>query len=240
LAKNLTATLLFTGYALVSMGCKPESTNAAPKAPDSTVSSGSVQAPEKPGSANPDVSWCTHGKPGLLGRWKAGKSDMLVSSCTEDSADGQGVNQYSRLEVRQEDLSKNREVVWKIRDSQGVGLSSISLVRPSYAQLDVDGDGEMETFFGYTVISDGLDPMEVKFMAHKGGKKFAIRGLIPKVEDDSAAYKMEYDPAFATAEPRFKAVADSLLKVFVAASCLGDDGTLSFPIPRPLKIAGTK
>lgn len=156
---------------------------------------------------------------------------MFVSYCFDDSLDEQKITQHSRLDVRQEDLKNNNSVIWKLHDEVGQGLSTLKLYRPSFSTLDLDGDGDMKTFFGYYVASQGMDPVAVKFIVHAKGTKFEVRGQIPRTEDDSALYKMEYDQAFSKASPRLKSVTDSLLKDFVIKICQDSEFGIWAPVP---------
>jgi hypothetical protein len=197
-----------------------------PSVPAKVSGIGSMQ--EKPSAIN----WCK--SPSPLARWSSAGSDMQIAYCLADSTDGQGVTVYSRLDVRQENQTSGT-VVWKIHDEVKQALSRINLFRPSFAKLDIDGDGEVETFFGYHFVTDGADPIPVKFMSHMGGKKFAIRGEIPMIADDSSSFKMEFDPAFTSAPARLKSVADSLFRKFAIRLCEDPDLGYGIPVPPQLR-----
>lgn len=144
--------------------------------------------------------------------------------------DATGITVFSRLDVRQEDPATGA-VAWKIHDEVGKGLTTIKMFRPAFTMLDVDGNGTDETFFGYYFASEGMDPVRVKFMGHIDGKKYAIRGEIPMMEDDSARFKLEFDPAFASAPQNMRRVADSLFREFVVKLCKDPDLGLGIPVP---------
>lgn len=165
-----------------------------------------------------------------LARWKTGSVEAKVGYCSVDSLDPSGITVFSRLDVRQEDPVTGA-VAWKIHDEVGKGLTTIKLFRPAFSMLDVDRNGSNETFFGYYFASEGMDPVRIKFMSHMDGKKYAIRGEIPMVEDDSARFKMEFDPAFASAPQNVRKVADSLFREFVVKLCTDPDLGLGIPVP---------
>lgn len=206
-------------------GC--QNTPSAKTQPETTADTTATMASEDSSQA---VSWCAKGKEMPLGKWTEGGSDMAVSYCEWDSLDATGIELAADLDVRQQDKTASR-TVWKIHDQTRIAMTAPKLFRPSYDQIDIDGDGTLETFFGYNFVTDGADPLEVKFMAHQGGKKFAIRGAIPMILEDSSYFKMEFDPAFATASPRLKQVADSLFRLFAVRLC--EDPDLGYGIPVP-------
>lgn len=177
--------------------------------------------------------WCSRGKEMPLGKWVEAGETMRVTYCEYDSMDGQGYRIFAGLDVRQQNLT-NSQTVWMIHDETKVAMTSLKMFRPSFQMIDIDGDGKMETFFAYNLVSDGAEPIPVKFMSHMGGKKFAIRGAIPVAEDDSSSFKMEFDPAFAAAPARLKIVADSLFREFVVRLC--EDPDLGYGIKVPTRI----
>ncbi len=178
--------------------------------------------------------WCSRGKEMPLGKWLEAGETMRVTYCEYDSMDGQGYRQSAGLDVRQQNLT-NSQTVWKIHDETKVAMTSLKMFRPSFQMIDLDGDGKMETFFAYNLVADGAEPIPVKFMSHMGGRKFAIRGAIPVMEDDSTSFKMEFDPAFATAPPRLKIVADSLFREFVVKLCTDPDLGYGIRVPPQIR-----
>jgi hypothetical protein len=194
------------------------------------MAAGTGKTPEKPAAGGAGPIWCAPEKQSALARWKVGASEMQVAYCSADSTDPKGITVFSRLDVRQEDRASGK-VIWKIHDEVKPGLTQVSLFRPSFSVQDVDGDGSRETFFGYYFPGEGMDPVDFKFLVHKDGKKFAIRGQLPRSEDDAALYKAIRDPAFASAAPRFRAVADSLFAAFITSLCTHPDLGIGAPVP---------
>jgi hypothetical protein len=197
------------------------------KSDGKTVAAAAVPAATEGGK---DRNRCPPGKQTGLASWEAGPARMRVSYCSAESTDAQGVTVFSRLDVRQEDRASDK-VIWKIHDEAKPGLRKVQLFRPGFAMQDVDGDGTRETFIGYYFPGDGLDPVEFKFLAHKDGKKYAIRGQLPRTEDDAALYKAVRDPAFAGVPPRFRSVTDSLFTAFITSLCTDPDLGLGVPVP---------
>jgi hypothetical protein len=186
-----------------------------------------------PSAAGAATSWCAPEKEAGLASWDAGTARMRVSYCASESTDAQGVTVFSRLDVRQQDRASGK-VVWKIHDEVKPGLRQVRLFRPGFATVDVDGDGNRETFIGYYFPGEGLEPVEFKFLAHKDGKKYAIRGQLPRSQEDAAQYKAVHDPAFGIASTRFRAVSDSLFGKFITALCTDPDLGLGVPVPKTI------
>lgn len=184
--------------------------------------------------ASPGMDWCRKGKEMPLGKWTEAGETMRVTYCEYDSMDRNGYQQSAGLDVRQQNLTTS-QTVWKIHDETRIAMTSLKLFRPSFHMADLDGNGTMETFFGYNLVSDGADPIPVKFMSHMGGKKFAIRGSIAMIEDDSGSFKMEFDPVFASAPARLKFVADSLFRRFAVRLCEDPDLGYGIPVPPQLR-----
>ena len=188
------------------------------------------QATQSTQSAIGDKNWCTADKQSLLARWKEGAADMRLAYCQSESTETHGVTVFSRLDVRQEEVTSGK-TIWKIHDETKMGMTKVNLFRPGFEMLDIDGDGSSETFIGYFFPGDGLEPVDFKFLAHMDGKKFAIRGQIPRSKEDAAEYKAIHDPAFSQASPRLRVVADSLFIKFIKTLCTHDDLGLDAPVP---------
>ena len=94
--------------------------------------------------------------------------------------------------------------VWKIWDYAPNPLSSVTYDSASINVFDLDNDGNAEVDFFYTISSDGADPWISKYMLHKDGKKFAIRGTLPMSEDDTSRYERNIDKAFNTLPAIYK------------------------------------
>lgn len=213
------------GLVLAVFGCKPSSA-----VPPASRPAAEIERPSKISVGKTDGAWCAGGEPSPLAKWKNGSIETRVGYCSRDSLDATGITVFSRLDVRQEDPATGA-VAWKIHDEVGKGLTTIKMFRPAFTMRDIDGNGTNETFFGYYFASEGLDPVRVKFMGHIDGKKYAIRGEIPMAEDDSALFKMEFDPAFASAPQPMKNVADSLFREFVVKLCTDPDLGLGIQVP---------
>jgi hypothetical protein len=221
--------LWWTVIIAFASGCDSAPVPKSSKNAGATASSSNSTA-----TKSPVVDWCSKGKEMPLGKWKEAGETMRVTYCEYDSTDGNGYRQSAGLDVRQQNLSTS-QAIWKIHDETKVAMTSLKVFRPTFEMLDIDGDGKMETFFGYNLVSDGAEAIPVKFMTHMGGKKFAIRGAIPMTEDDSSSFKMEFDPAFASAPPRLKVVADSLFRKFAVRLCVDPDLGYGIPVPPQLR-----
>jgi len=171
-----------------------------------------------------------------LAHWTENGKQMRISSCETDSVDASGAKLQSRLEVRLEDQAAGK-IVWKIRDGVGAGRKAPQVFVPGVVALDVDGDGSKETFFGYHFPSPGPAPLQVKFMAHRDGRKFAIRGALPRTESDTGSSTSKFDTAFAAASPRFKAAAESLYTDFATRLCA--DPSVGCRIASVAKVSNT-
>jgi len=104
--------------------------------------------------------------------------------------------------------------IWKIQDFAKDGEEA-KYMRNSLTVHDVDGDGLAETGFYYGIFRDGLDPDNLKYMLHTKGVKLAVRGLIPKDEEDFAKYDKAFDPAFNSCSGIFKDFASTEWDQFV-------------------------
>lgn len=93
---------------------------------------------------------------------------------------------------------------WKVRDFSTNSYSKVSYLKETLTIEDVDGDGIYESSFLYGIIPDGMDPFAMKLMMHIKDSKVAIRGTIPKTEDDLMAYEMLPDSSFDKFDSRFK------------------------------------
>ena len=106
--------------------------------------------------------------------------------------------------------------LWTIRDfannwcDEGAGLVSSVVVR------DLNGDGIAENAFVYNVQgSCDVSPIPYKLMLHSNERKYAVRGnnkVMADMEPGAEANGGEknFDAAFDTAPPEFRALADSL------------------------------
>jgi hypothetical protein len=179
-------------------------------------------------------SWCKNDSIKNLGSWVENGVPKQIWSCHVDSFDSQGITVFSKLDVREVNRS-SESVIWKISDGYGRGLGTVKLFEPSLSIVDISGTGDYANFFGYIFMHDGADPTEVKFMGHYRGKKYAIRGQIPYMEGDAELYKMEYDKVYSFVNPRFRSIADSLLKAFIVKA--HEAGDLTF---LPYQMGGVK
>ena len=176
------------------------------------------------------ANWCPPKNLSGLARWQEGSAEMQVAYCFIDSTDANGGTLFSRLDVRQEELN-SKKVIWKIHDEENNSVRKVQMFRPGFFMQDVDGDGKRETFIGYYFPGDGLEPVEFKFLAHKDGKKYAIRGQLPRSEEDASQYKAVHDPAFIGAPARMRTVTDSLFIAFITALCSDPDLGMGVPVP---------
>jgi hypothetical protein len=107
-----------------------------------------------------------------------------------------GEDQKSEISAVQGARSKDGfSKTWKLWDFASNVLESVEYEKGQMDIRDLDGDGKMEVSFWYQKIQDGNDPDTLKFFIYQQGKKFAIRGLIPKVAEDIPKYEKVADKA---------------------------------------------
>lgn len=94
--------------------------------------------------------------------------------------------------------------LWKIWDYAPNPLSSVSYDSATINVIDLENDSVGEVDFFYTISFEGADPWILKYMFHKEGKKFAIRGTLPVSPDDTSRYERNIENAFNTLPAVYK------------------------------------
>jgi len=81
---------------------------------------------------------------------------------------------------------------WQVNDSANIS-PEINYKSKSLSVKDIDGDGEAEFWFFYSINEDGADPMPLKMNLHSKGQNLAITGVIPRSISDLSLYKKTVD-----------------------------------------------
>lgn len=167
--------------------------------------------------------------PATLKAIKEIQGDVLASACFADRQGEHCVIAWGRNNTPKGDSVVRSELFaakftrngsgfakkWSIKDFTEAGLTWVDIADTVIRVTDADGDGMAETGFFYEILSDGMDPKELKYMFHAGDRKYAIRGEIPMHMDDLGEYKKVLDPAFKSLSPGLKRFAEGQWDAFV-------------------------
>jgi len=148
--------------------------------------------------------------------WKDKQSNSCIIIWGSNNKGGNEKAVHSEINAAQfSNAGLGFKKVWQIHDFSDRQLQWVSLDSNSLKIIDIDGDGIAESRFFYSIVQDGLDPYQLKYMLHVKDKKFAIRGIIPMDEDNISKYAMTPDASLSTLSPTLKdyAVADWNKKV---------------------------
>ncbi len=174
-----------------------------------TVAKDKAVTPLPPPDSLP-VAWRLPGKLLDLVRWRDAGGENLLAVAEVGNGDFGEPGYRSELHALQlvsEGTKKAR--VWKLYDFNSNALESMAYSRGSYAVRDLDGDGHAEVAFWYYKTCDGMDPDTLKYMLYSRGRKYAIRGTMPKHVEDMGRYGKRLDPSFSSAPKGFQAHASS-------------------------------
>ena len=138
---------------------------------------------------------------------EAGDSNVLLISkiqkgepCEKEYAD-------SLFAYRLIKVSGKWSKVWEIKDFGPGPCKKIRFQKGTIRVFDIDGEGQSETLFFYSIAQDGAAPATLKMMFHLNGAKRPIRGKIPLTPDDSDAYEFQLDSLLLTAPKAIQAFA---------------------------------
>ncbi|MCB9231890.1 MAG: hypothetical protein H6581_09520 [Bacteroidia bacterium] len=118
---------------------------------------------------------------------KGGKAWLVVSGIDHEA---EGKNDLYVCQYKEAGGSLNQ--VWEIKDFSAPG-NQVVMVNNSLQVLDLDGDGLMETSFIYHFPGLNQAAEAIKLMLHTQGKKLAIRGSNPFL--DNLIPEKNIDPA---------------------------------------------
>lgn len=131
---------------------------------------------------------------GVKWRDKRGLNYMLISGF--DEGDFFSETWKSKLFAYAYQIQDGEtQLSWKIKDFNPNVFSAVQLAKKTVQVVDVDKDGIGEPSFLYSIEPDGLDPATLKLMCFYKDKKAAIRGQLPRQEDDfEKYYQKNIDP----------------------------------------------
>ena len=82
-------------------------------------------------------------------------------------------------------------------DSTKLSLTTIEYISQSIETTDIDKDGQVEIYYIYSVIPDGIDPAQVSLVISYKSDKAVITGFLPIGSDNSSlAFEKTYDDKF--------------------------------------------
>ena len=89
--------------------------------------------------------------------------------------------------------------IYNFCDSTTLPMATIEYINQSIETTDLDKDGQVEIYYMYSVIPDGIDPAQVYLVVSYKSDKTVIRGILPIGEENSSlAFDKIYDDKFDT------------------------------------------
>jgi hypothetical protein len=186
----------------------------------------------------------------LLKTFPEVKGDIYISKCWTDKEGQSCLVIWGRGNKNESDQSElyaakfhkegsNYFKAWQIKEFTQGEMKWFYADTTSLRILDLNNDSIAETRFFYFVLVDGQDPSVQKYLLHVGNKKYAIRGLIPKVEPCLELYKKTPGSNFSELPLAMRSFADSEWDAYTKPSledCKGNGEMIvpeSDPAPVP-------
>jgi hypothetical protein len=82
-------------------------------------------------------------------------------------------------------------------DNTKLPLTTIEYIDKSIETTDLDKDGQVEIYYMYSIVPDGIDPAQVSLVISYKSDKSIITGILPIGKDDAnLAFEKTYDDKF--------------------------------------------
>ena len=82
-------------------------------------------------------------------------------------------------------------------DNSSLPLTTIEYIDKSIETTDLDKDGQVEIYYMYSLVPDGIDPAQVSLVISYKSDKSVITGLLPIGEENARlAFEKTYDDKF--------------------------------------------
>jgi hypothetical protein len=105
---------------------------------------------------------------------------------------------YSEMCIKSYILNNGRlQQLYNFCDNCTLPLNTIEYIGKSIETTDMDKDGQVEIYYMYKIVPDGIDPAKVFLVISHKSDKTVISGVLPVMEEEAdLAFEKKYDSKF--------------------------------------------